>query len=86
MLQHKNNALRIIISSVGILIGVVVIINLGLFEIQQGNTAASGLIIQSVKEGNILGAPAGEEVLTIIPNLLISGICTVTISLLISIR
>jgi hypothetical protein len=83
MSEQKSSALRIIVSSLGILIGLVGIINHGFFEIQQGNTISSGLIIQSVKEGNILGAPAGEEVLTIIPNLLISGICTVIISLLI---
>ncbi len=77
-----NSATKIIVTSLGVLIGVSSIINHGFFEILQGNKAA-GFFIQSVGEGNFMGAPAGEEAITIIPNFLYSGIATILLSLFI---
>jgi len=78
-----KSAARFIVSSLGVLIGVVGILNHGFFEILQGNKPATGLIIKSVGEGNFMGAPAGEEAFTLIPNYLFSGIATILVCLVI---
>jgi len=77
-----NSATKIIVTSLGVLIGVSSIINHGFFEILQGNKTA-GFFIESVGEGNFIGAPAGEEAITLIPNFLYSGIATILVSLFI---
>jgi len=77
-----NSATKIIVTSLGVLIGVSSIISHGFFEILQGNKTA-GFFIESVGEGNFIGAPAGEEAITLIPNFLYSGIATILVSLFI---
>lgn len=83
METKMNNASRKIVTSLGVLIGVISIVNHGFFEILQGNVIARCPVIHSVAEGNFMGAPAGEAAFTVIPNILYSGIATVLIGLLI---
>ncbi len=77
--MKTKSAVRIIVSSLGVLIGATGIINHGFFELIQGNRATTGLIINSVGKGNFIGAPAGEEALSLIPNFLLSGIATILV-------
>jgi hypothetical protein len=50
-------------------------------EILQGNVAPSGLIINSWTEGPIAASMGGEPGMTIVPNLLVTGILNLIVSL-----
>lgn len=53
----------------------------GIGEVLQGNVQASGIIINSWAQGPIATNMGGEPAMTIVPNLLITGILTILVSL-----
>ena len=68
-----NRATRIIVATLGVALGIAGM-NHGFFEILQGNTPASGLIIQAIGEEHRMWLHGSEEAFTIIPNYLLTGI------------
>ena len=73
-----NHTTRIIVATVGAFLGIAGLDH-GIFEILQGNTPTSGLIIQAIgPEQHLWGT---EEAFTIVPNFLMTGILAVIVSL-----
>ena len=75
----NNSAARIIASTFGILSGLGGITH-GIGEMLQGNVTPSGIVINSWAQGPIATNMGGEPAMTIIPNLLITGLLTIAIS------
>ena len=73
-----NRATRIIVTVVGIMLGIAGMEH-GFFEVLQGNTPTDGLIIKAIGEN--LHLWGSEEAFTIIPNLLITGIVAMLVGL-----
>lgn len=76
-----RNATRATVSTFGAIIGVAGLEH-GVGEILQGNVAPSGIIIESWPDIEAYEILAGEPAMTIIPNLLLSGILTVIVSII----
>ena len=76
----KARAMRVVISIFGILAGLAAIEH-GIGEISQGSTRPAGLLIQSWPDIAAFAILAGEPALTVLPNLLLSGVLTVIIAL-----
>ncbi len=76
-----KSATRITVSAFGALVGVAGIEH-GIGEILQGNTAPGSLMILSWPGEGPFRVLGGEPALTIIPNLLVSGVFSVLVSLL----
>lgn len=74
------SAARAVASIFGVLSGLGGIIH-GIGETLQGNIAPSGIAINSWTEGPIATNMGGEPAMTIIPNLLVTGILTFLVSL-----
>ena len=74
------SAVRIVASTFGVLAGLGGVTN-GTGETLQGNIAPSGIMINSWTEGPIATNMGGEPAMTIVPNLLITGVLTILISL-----
>jgi hypothetical protein len=74
------SAARIIASIFGVLAGLGGITH-GIGEILQGNVAPSGIIINSWTKGPIATNLGGEPAMTIIPNLFVTGVLTLIVSL-----
>jgi hypothetical protein len=68
-----NRATRIIVATVGVILGLSGIDH-GIFEILQGNTPTDSTFIQAIGPDQIMWKYGGEEAFTIIPNFLITGI------------
>ena len=79
-----NRATKIIVSTMGILLGIAGIDH-GFFETLQGNTPTDGLIIQAIGDAQQMWLHGTEEAFTIIPNFLITGILAIIVSLAIMI-
>jgi hypothetical protein len=75
-----KNATRMVISSMGVLMALSGFEH-GLGEALQGNNPTGGMFIRSWPDSDFLRVLAGEPALTLIPNLLISGIVTMAVSL-----
>ena len=85
-MENKNiltniNASRATASLFGVLSGIGGITH-GIGEVLQGNIAPDGLWIYSWTQGPIATNMGGEPGITIIPNLLITGILTIIVSLI----
>lgn len=76
----KIGAARIAASVFGVLAGVGGITH-GIGETRQGNVAPSGIVINSWTEGPIATNMGGEPGMTIVPNLLVTGVLTILVSL-----
>jgi hypothetical protein len=74
------SASRIVASVFGVLAGLGGITH-GIGEILQGNVAPSGIIIDSWTEGPIATNMGGEPGMTIVPNLFVTGLLTLIVSL-----
>lgn len=74
------SAARIVTSIFGILAGLGGLIH-GIGEVLQGNVAPDGFWIYSWTKGPIVTNMGGEPGITIIPNLLVTGILTLIVSL-----
>jgi hypothetical protein len=76
----KVSAARLVASVFGVLAGVGGVTH-GIGETRQGNVAPSGIVINSWTEGPIATNMGGEPGMTIIPNLLVTGVLTILVSL-----
>lgn len=76
-----RNATKLTVSVFGALAGISGIVH-GLGEILQGNIAPDEMVILSWPESPFFDILAGEPAMTIIPNLLITGILAVVVSLI----
>ena len=76
-----NSATRVLISTFGGLVGLIGVEH-GLGEILQGSAAPDGLLILSWPHSDFFSVLGGEPALTVIPNLLVTGILAVCFSLL----
>lgn len=76
-----RNATRVTVSAFGALAALAGLEH-GIGEILQGNVAPDGLMILSWSESALFRILGGEPAMTIVPNLLASGILTVLVSLI----
>jgi len=79
-----NRATRIIVSAVGIMLGIAGM-NHGFFEILQGNTPTGSLIIQAIGDEQQMWIHGTEEAFTVVPNFLLTGILAISVSIAIMI-
>jgi hypothetical protein len=77
-----NRATRIIVSTIGVFLGLSGIDH-GFFEILQGNTPTSSLIINAIGPEHIMWEYGGEAAFTLIPNFLLTGILANLVGILI---
>jgi len=75
-----KSATKVVVSAFGIFLGLGGIEH-GIGEIIQGNIAPSGIVIKSWGESKLFSILAGEPAMTIIPNLLITGVLAIIVSL-----
>jgi hypothetical protein len=75
-----NRATRIIVSTIGIFLGLAGIDH-GFFETLQGNQPTTGLVIQAIGPAQKMWKYGGEEAFTIVPNFLITGILAIMVSI-----
>ncbi len=75
-----KNAVRLIISTIGAIMGLGGLEH-GIGEMLQGSVAPAGIMIQSWPESAFFQSLGGEPAMTIVPNLLIAGILTIIVSL-----
>lgn len=76
-----KNATRILTSTLGALVGFIALEH-GVGEILQGNRAPGGVMILSWPGSRLFQILGGEPAMTIIPNLLVTGILAVIFSLI----
>jgi hypothetical protein len=76
-----RNATKVTVSTFGALAGLVGIEH-GIGETLQGNIAPEGIMILSWPESAFFSVLAGEPAMTIVPNLLVTGILAILFSLL----
>jgi hypothetical protein len=75
-----KNATRVTVSTFGALAGLAGIEH-GIGEILQGNVAPEGVMILSWPESELFGILSGEPAMTVVPNLLATGILATLVSL-----
>lgn len=78
--ERNNRATRAVVSTFGV-IAALAGIEHGIGEILQGNIAPSGIVILSWPNSAFFENVGGEPAMTLIPNLLVSGILSVLFSL-----
>lgn len=76
-----RSATSITVSAFGVVAGLAGIEH-GIGEVLQGNTAPAGIVIQSWPESELFAILHGEPAMTILPNLLITGLLAILFSLL----
>jgi len=79
IMENRNKATRMQVSTFGILAGLAGLEH-GIGEITQGNTAPGAFMFKSWGESELFRIVNGEPAMSIIPNLLASGIVTVIVS------
>lgn len=75
-----NKATRIFTATFGALMALAGIEH-GIGEVLQGNVAPAGIMILSWPDSAFFSAVGGEPAMTLIPNMLVSGIVTILVSL-----
>jgi hypothetical protein len=76
-----NRATRLTVSTMGVITALAALEH-GLGETLQGNVAPPGLVIESWPDTPFFDVWAGEPAMTLIPNLLLSGLLTMLVALL----
>jgi len=76
------NAAKITASVFGVLAGLGGL-NHGIGETIQGNVALDGIVFNSWTQGPIATYISGEPAMTIVPNLLVTGMLTIIVSLVV---
>ena len=74
------NATRITVSTFGVIAGLAGIEH-GIGEVLQGNVAPGGVMIKSWPESELFAILDGEPAMTLVPNLLVTGILAILVSL-----
>ena len=80
-MKQGISATRVTVSTFGIIVGLAGIEH-GIGEVLQGNVTPEGVTIESWPESELLGILAGEPAMTIVPNLLLTGILAILASLI----
>lgn len=75
-----NSATRVVTSAFGVLAALAGLEH-GVGEVLQGNLRAAGVMIQSWPDAAFFRIEAGEPAMTLVPNLLASGVLTILVSL-----
>jgi hypothetical protein len=75
-----KSATRVLISTFGGLVGLIGIEH-GIGEILQGNTVPGGIMILSWPDSAFFSVLGGEPAMTVVPNLLVTGILAILVSL-----
>ncbi len=81
MEKGNKNATRVNVSTFGVILGIAGIEH-GIGEILQGNIAPSGIMIESWPNSDLYEILSGEPAMTIIPNLLVTGVLAIIMSLI----
>lgn len=76
-----RSATKVTVSTFGVIMGLAGIEH-GIGEILQGNVAPEGVMIQSWPDSAFFSSVAGEPAMTIVPNLLVTGILASIVSLI----
>src|SRR5271157_682768 len=76
-----KNATKVTVSTLGVIMGLAGIEH-GIGEVLQGNTAPGGIIFPSWPASAFFRIVGGEPAMTIIPNLLVTGILAILFSLI----
>lgn len=76
-----KNATRIVATTFGVLAGLAGLEH-GIGEAVQGNVAPTGLVIESWPESELMRILAGEPAMTIVPNLLVTGVLASLVALM----
>ena len=76
-----RNATRVTVSIIGAIVGLMGIEH-GIGEALQGNIAPSGLVISSWPGSEFFRILAGEPAMTVVPNLLVTGILAIFVSMM----
>lgn len=79
MRERESSAARLTASTFGALAGLGGLRH-GIGEVQQGNVRPDGLFIESWTEGPLAEHFDGEPGMTIVPNMLVTGILTIVVS------
>jgi hypothetical protein len=82
MSSNKFSAIKVTTICLAILGGIISLVH-GIFEILQGNVAPDGIRIEAIGLAQRFWEHGGEPALTIIPNFLITGILATAISILV---
>jgi hypothetical protein len=82
--RRENNATRLIVSTLGVLLAVGGIDH-GLFEALQGDKPTGGLLVHAIGEQNRMWAYGTEDAFTLIPNFVITGVVAIVVSVLIAV-
>ena len=80
----SNRATRIFASTLGSIVGLAGVEH-GILEILQGNVKPNGIMVDAIGPEQKLWELATETVLTIVPNMLISGILSIILGVLVTI-
>jgi hypothetical protein len=75
-----RSATRVVTSAFGVLAALAGLEH-GVGEVLQGNVRAAGLMIQSWPDAAFFRVEAGEPAMSVVPNLLASGVLTILVSL-----
>lgn len=81
--MSDNNSTRIVASTFGVLVGLAGIEH-GIFEMLQGNTVPSDVMIEAIGSSQRFWECGTERALTIVPNFLVTGILAVTFGILVT--
>ena len=84
MNASNNRATRLLASTLGMLVGLAGVEH-GVLEVLQGNVRPDGMMIDAIGPEQRLWEFAGETALTIVPNILITGILSILIGGLLTI-
>jgi hypothetical protein len=84
MFLRKTSAVKTVASTFGVLVGLAGIEH-GIFEILQGNVVPESMIIDAIGPAQRFWEYSSETALTIIPNMLLSGILAVIFGLAVTI-
>lgn len=78
--RGAGSATRITVSTFGAVMGLAGLEH-GIGEVLQGNVAPEGVMILSWPDSEVLELLGGEPAMTIVPNLLVTGVLTILVSL-----
>lgn len=82
--RHDAGALRVVVATFGVVVAMAGAEH-GVGEILEGPVAPSSVVIESWPDTRAFAILSGEPAMTIIPNLLVSGVLTITISIALAI-
>ena len=80
-MRRMRNATSITVATFGVLAGLAGIEH-GIGEVLQGNRAPDGIMILSWPDSALFQIVGGEPAMTIVPNLLLTGILAIVVSLI----